>query len=168
MKALVCALTLVAAVACHATSGDYMFYWQVSSDYISSNVETANYASLVAVVNDTATTVGSIVGSTSASLSSVPSTAANLASYSDSTISSFYVEFYNYTTSGTSLLGSSDAISYSDALSGGYITDFRNNYSMTTATSAWSVSGFNAVPEPTSGLLVLLGFAGLALRRKRA
>lgn len=32
--------------------------------------------------------------------------------------------------------------------------------------SNWST--MSAVPEPTSGLLLLLGMAGLALRRKRA
>ena len=31
---------------------------------------------------------------------------------------------------------------------------------------SWTATA--AVPEPTSGLLMLLGFAGLALRRKRA
>ena len=31
--------------------------------------------------------------------------------------------------------------------------------------TAWSTA---AVPEPTSGLLILLGMAGLALKRKRA
>ena len=31
--------------------------------------------------------------------------------------------------------------------------------------TAWSTA---AVPEPTSGLLLLLGMAGLALKRKRA
>ena len=35
-------------------------------------------------------------------------------------------------------------------------------------TSSWTVSGAVAVPEPTSGLLLLLGVAGLALRRRRA
>ena len=34
-----------------------------------------------------------------------------------------------------------------------------------TTTTAWSTA---AVPEPTSGLLLLLGVAGLALKRKRA
>jgi hypothetical protein len=33
---------------------------------------------------------------------------------------------------------------------------------------AYSAAGWYAVPEPTSGLLMLLGMAGLALRRKRA
>lgn len=33
--------------------------------------------------------------------------------------------------------------------------------------TATNVSSFTAVPEPTSGLLLLLGVAGLALRRKK-
>lgn len=33
--------------------------------------------------------------------------------------------------------------------------------------SPYAVSGFTAVPEPTSGLLMLFGLAGLALRRRR-
>ena len=37
-----------------------------------------------------------------------------------------------------------------------------------TAPSSWTVSGVTAVPEPTSGLLMLVGLGALALRRKRA
>lgn len=37
-----------------------------------------------------------------------------------------------------------------------------------TNVSSWTVSGITPVPEPTSGLLMLLGVAGLALRRRRA
>ena len=36
------------------------------------------------------------------------------------------------------------------------------------AAEGYSAAGWYAVPEPTSGLLMLLGFAGLALRRRRA
>ena len=36
------------------------------------------------------------------------------------------------------------------------------------AKSGYSAAGWYAVPEPTSGLLMLLGMAGLALKRKRA
>jgi len=35
-------------------------------------------------------------------------------------------------------------------------------------TTAWTPVGGSPVPEPTSGLLMLLGMAGLALRRRRA
>ena len=35
-------------------------------------------------------------------------------------------------------------------------------------TSATAASNWQSVPEPTSGLLLLLGMAGLALKRKRA
>lgn len=39
---------------------------------------------------------------------------------------------------------------------------------MLQAADGYSAAGWYAVPEPTSGLLMLLGMAGLALRRKRA
>ena len=40
--------------------------------------------------------------------------------------------------------------------------------SMTATNSKFAGASWTAVPEPTSGLLMLLGMAGLALRRKRA
>ena len=46
----------------------------------------------------------------------------------------------------------------------GQLANIMGGASGTTAT-AWSTA---AVPEPTSGLLMLLGMAGLALRRRRA
>ncbi len=36
------------------------------------------------------------------------------------------------------------------------------------ASNSWVAMGSSPVPEPTSGLLMLLGMAGLALRRRRA
>lgn len=42
------------------------------------------------------------------------------------------------------------------------------NIALSYGTFAAGTSGWTAVPEPTSGLLVLLGMAGLALKRKRA
>ena len=42
---------------------------------------------------------------------------------------------------------------------------YEGTYGDTTLASGWSAQ---SVPEPTSGLLMLIGIAGLALRRKRA
>ena len=41
-------------------------------------------------------------------------------------------------------------------------------FTFTTAGTSSAPNNFTAVPEPTSGLLMLLGMAGLALRRRRA
>ena len=51
---------------------------------------------------------------------------------------------------------------------GGLGTATKNAFSDSTATFAANGAGWYAVPEPTSGLLMLLGMAGLALKRKRA
>ena len=51
-----------------------------------------------------------------------------------------------------------------DPMSGETWATFTNG----TATSASSWANLKVVPEPTSGLLMLLGMAGLALRRRRA
>lgn len=46
---------------------------------------------------------------------------------------------------------------------------FGSQYNASSLASGWSsVGGGSSVPEPTSGLLMLVGLAGLALRRRRA
>ena len=68
-------------------------------------------------------------------------------------------EGYYYAYTGTSL-GSQDADSG---------TDFAElTRSTPIGGSDWRTAGAEAIPEPTSGLLLLLGMAGLALKRKRA
>ena len=74
---------------------------------------------------------------------------------------SFYVELYN--ASGDAVYKGA-AVSYTDLLNSGYIS----TTGVLTPTML-ATSGFNgaSVPEPTSGMLLLIGGALLALRRRR-
>ena len=65
----------------------------------------------------------------------------------------------------------SDTVTTGVAGTGNTNFSFSNNESRTAlkqATDGYTGGGWYAVPEPTSGLLMLLGMAGLALRRRRA
>lgn len=46
--------------------------------------------------------------------------------------------------------------------------NFTSGAGFDVAGQKWSDAGWQSVPEPTSGLLMLLGVAGLALKRRRA
>ena len=75
---------------------------------------------------------------------------------------SFYVELYN---AAGDLVYKGYDFSYADLLKSGYIST-----TGVLTPSVLGTGGFNgaAVPEPTSGVLLLIGGAMLALRRRRA
>lgn len=85
------------------------------------------------------------------------------------TITSFAVEFFNYNVldGSLSLLGWTESITPDELLAQGKSADFRDPKYPQASYDIWSPKEFAAVPEPTSGLLLLIGGALLALRRKQ-
>lgn len=100
------------------------------------------------------TTFGTVTDAGDAQIFSV---LAGVTGYSDS---SFVFELIN----DTAVIGQSGPVSYG-AL-GAYISDMKFGHEGSLK-GAYSVKAFTAVPEPTSGLLLLIGVAGLALRRRK-
>ena len=88
----------------------------------------------------------------------------NLASLgSDATSQYYFIELYD---SSNNLLGYSSGLGGSDL--NNYIKEWSAISDMTQSMTGWGGGSFTAVPEPTSGLLMLLGMAVLGLRRKKA
>lgn len=75
----------------------------------------------------------------------------------------FYVELVNFA-DGTSTDGYKWG--YGDLVSSGYVAFGATDFPTVSANAA-AHSNFGAVPEPSSGLLLLMGGAMLALRRRR-
>ena len=55
-----------------------------------------------------------------------------------------------------------------EAAQAGVASIASKNGTFSSTTGYWAAEGWQSVPEPTSGLLLLIGVAGLALRRRRA
>ena len=81
---------------------------------------------------------------------------------------SFFIELYD---SAGNWAGTTDAKSYQQLLSSGAISvgdELNPSFTGVNSALGGSSSSYSPVPEPTSGLLMLVGLGALALRRKRA
>ena len=79
---------------------------------------------------------------------------------------SFFLELYN--SSGNWVGQTSPLKTYQELVNNGTISDFNANFSGVNAALGSAVAGsYQSVPEPTSGLLMLVGLGALALRRRK-
>lgn len=95
----------------------------------------------------------------------MPQYAANLDGLTSSNTYSYYIELAAWDTAQKSFedrisLAVSEWQSYSQLAANGYIQT-----SLTVVPQAWT-GGTYAAPEPTSGMMILLGLAALALKRR--
>lgn len=162
MKKLLMGLVLVGTFAAVSAKGDSYIYWMASNDNDAISQYGADSASLIAKSGDNVYDIGfaTVSGESPATESRVISDMLPAQVVADPANWTFYVELWkddwNLGTSGEyswAQLKGMDAI-YQSTLTGGLGTAQFANFT------------YN-VPEPTSGLLVLLGMCGLALKRKR-
>ena len=175
MKNLLMSLALVGSLAAMSAKGDSYIYWMADvSDGVGDNarIGTFQYAQLAAYNGGTkvaafdASYADAVDVDYSTGQEGVKTadhiSSQSLASFADAQNWTYYVELYTddwmkgrSTTGYTwNQLQDFDAI-YQSTLTGGL------------GTAAFTTFTYNA-PEPTSGLLVLFGLCGLALKRKRA
>lgn len=137
---------------------DYL-YWMVADDY----VNTAESAQLVAVSGDTTHAfTPAKTKSDWMSMAEDESFETNIAGYSGDGWS-YYVEIVN---AGKTL--QSDSVTYADAVRNGYVQvgPLGPAATLSSGPLGGGSQTYN-VPEPTSGLLFLVGGMLLGLRRKR-
>ena len=151
----------VAAMVCGiALAEDSYLYWQINQNEAEKPIEFA-YAQVKATGDGGDIYVGEAMGVTgggTATSAGPINSAFNMSAYGEGSGYSFVVELMN---SELDVIGESETFGY--AAIARYIWSPKEQR----GESAWTVTAFNAVPEPTSGLLLLMGLAPLALRRKQ-
>lgn len=158
-KLLILAAVLVAGVAANAAS----FKWSAANiyDHTGSAKWTGDvtlYAYLSSADSSTAIAVSTVTASSAGAVAATTFSNDSLAGGSNYNFF-FVVEDGDYT------FTSSEKQNVAAYATQTQTVAFGNMTSATQNASNWTTA---AVPEPTGGLLMLLGMAGLALRRKRA
>lgn len=172
-KTLLFASLLAVAVGLRAEDSNIL-YWQVLADNVAEDVGTYNTAYFYALSGDGGVeraAIGTAEWTSDQSAGArVNSDREGILDFSGiygSGYNGFLVElaYWDEANQSSSVVGTSDSFSF--AMLKSYLTTAFADEPTIPTQSVFAPS-FYAVPEPTSGLLMLLGIAGLALRRKRA
>ena len=193
MNSKIFALTAAALVGLSASAD--VLYWQVNTEeaaanskntpvqaylmakaennpsspfYVSENLDASgnNIGEGVAVssFSDGSTMVGGVMD-LSKILSWANDTSASAAGISSLSALSFFVELYD---GAGNWVGTTDAKSYDSLVASGAISSGLNpNFTGVNSALGGAGSTYSNVPEPTSGLLMLVGLGARALRRRK-
>lgn len=168
-------LTFAFAVAAATMAQASYLYWQTSAETTFNGHEILGYnlyansgTGFTRVTTGILDADGDAVSLTDNGLAGGYQYAIDVSKYSDT--SSFYVEVIGYDEAAfgaadiAGKIGETAPTTYADLYSKGYIL---TSGTALTIPNAWT-GGPVAAPEPTSAMLMLLGMAGLALKRRKA
>lgn len=166
MKKLLMTAVAALALTTFAENEYQVLYWQVTADSISDFGDAA-YANLYATIDNGGTiTTFSEARAINTSTEPVWRTGTGFTDgwSGDLSGASFYVELLN---GSGQFMAQSESVGYSTLLANGFMSVIYPGSGVPSTATGAQVFGAYSVPEPTSGLLMLLGMAGLALRRRR-
>ncbi len=164
-KIMIIAVLMVASVIANAAT----FQWKASNLYAydgKNKLSVGSTVSLYAALEGTSTY--SLVSTYTVTTAGSVSTTTSGFDIAGSNIRDSYTFYFSYEDAGYTFSSLDIGVTKTGAVpeTGTTTLAFGNMATATQTASNWK--GGENVPEPTSGLLLLLGMAGLALRRKRA